>query len=103
LGDAATFSPPPGSLLVHIDNPFAKSVLKRVVENLQAAWRNVPRDIQVLLHYNSDSDGLQSMFTERGFNTVTRVGKFTLYKISGTAPDAAYARVTDAALQPDGI
>ena len=30
LGDAATFSPPPGSLLVHINNPFAKSVLERV-------------------------------------------------------------------------
>jgi hypothetical protein len=82
LGDATAFSPPPGPVLVYLYNPFGKSGIERVLDNLQSSRKNGTDELLVL-YYTEHPDCLPSMFTERGFVHVSPVGRFTLYRADG--------------------
>lgn len=48
LGDAGSFEFPLEPLVVHLNNPFREPVMERVIANLTASYRRLPRPIIVV-------------------------------------------------------
>jgi hypothetical protein len=83
LGDATTFVvPAEGSLLVYMYNPFGRSPIEQVLDNLLAAVAREAREI-LILFYTEHADCTPEMFTKRGILPVSVAGKFTVYRIAG--------------------
>jgi predicted RNA methylase len=56
LGDAGSFEFPAGPLVVHLNNPFAEPVMRRVLENLESAYATGPAPIVVVYQQQAQEE-----------------------------------------------
>ena len=48
LADATSYRLPPGPLLLYFYNPFKETVMRQVLSNIEATFRDAPRRILVM-------------------------------------------------------
>lgn len=93
-GDAVSARIPPGPCLVFLFNPFAESVMRRLLKRLAIAFARRPGKLD-LLYINNEHDrviGLQSGFTRLYFGQVRRTRQDAIadHRIMANQPDGEY-------------